>query len=387
MDSLRRGFSSYLEYEERIKEKGKPSLEDYFVLKQAILSTHHGVEILLKYILKQKDESLLIVNRNDSYYKKAYQEKEEKGYQSIFQTSEAQKLHTITYRKVIDRVKSDCNVDIPSTLEEKLIKLNEIRNALTHAEVMIEDTDIEEIYNNLLLDLDVLFCKAIGGNKYKVFYGYSEIKANYDKYMKFLTDHQLAIKKKTVNVLCSALEKIERYPGANTIIYIEKSEEAENFLSIVQKEVRFGMDLYNGWCTGDFQITIKQDGHAYFQAKDNNEIYVIKFKSMIVYIPDILSNKSPSIIIEADDDLVEPKYQSFVTDGCFDEIYISDQLEKKVYTSQKLSCYEVVRFVDQRIFGCLNVKGLFHWNFHQLFRLSRNMTGRQVKEKLEKNLI
>ena len=37
MDSLKRGFSSYLEYTETIKKKENPELEDYLILKQAIL--------------------------------------------------------------------------------------------------------------------------------------------------------------------------------------------------------------------------------------------------------------------------------------------------------------------------------------------------------------
>ena len=71
MDSLKRGFSSYLKYEEIVKEKETLTLEDYFVLKQAVLSTHHGVEILLKCILNKKSE-FLIVDEIDSNYKEAY---------------------------------------------------------------------------------------------------------------------------------------------------------------------------------------------------------------------------------------------------------------------------------------------------------------------------
>ena len=96
MDSLKRGFSSYLKYEEIVKEKETLTLEDYFVLKQAVLSTHHGVEILLKCILNKKSE-FLIVDEIDSNYKEAYKEKNQNGYQSVFQTSKAQKIHTITY--------------------------------------------------------------------------------------------------------------------------------------------------------------------------------------------------------------------------------------------------------------------------------------------------
>ena len=51
IDSIRKGFTSYLKYTESVKEKSSPDDEDYYTLKQAILSTHHGVEILLKFIL------------------------------------------------------------------------------------------------------------------------------------------------------------------------------------------------------------------------------------------------------------------------------------------------------------------------------------------------
>ena len=82
MDSLTKGFSSYLKYERIAKEKETPTLEDYFVLKQAVLSTHHGVEILLKCILNKKSE-FLIIDEIDSNYKEAYKEKIQNGYRSV----------------------------------------------------------------------------------------------------------------------------------------------------------------------------------------------------------------------------------------------------------------------------------------------------------------
>ena len=60
MDSLKRGFSSYHEFSAAVTDKEQTSLEDYFILKQAVLSTHHGVEILLKHILNQKSEFLIV---------------------------------------------------------------------------------------------------------------------------------------------------------------------------------------------------------------------------------------------------------------------------------------------------------------------------------------
>ena len=156
IDSIRKGFTSYLKYTESVKEKSSPDDEDYYTLKQAILSTHHGVEILLKFILFKQSE-FLIVDELKVDYKKAYKEKTEKWLESVFQTSKASKIHTITYDEALDRVKYFTSTDLNGQLESKLVELNKIRNALTHAEVSVEDSKIDSVFENLLIDLDVLF--------------------------------------------------------------------------------------------------------------------------------------------------------------------------------------------------------------------------------------
>lgn len=400
MDSLKRGFSSYLKYEKIVKEKETPTLEDYFVLKQAVLSTHHGVEILLKCILNKKSE-FLIVDEIDSNYKEAYKEKNQNGYQSVFQTSKAQKIHTITYEEALSRVKYFGNNDLPEALEKKLKKLNTVRNALTHAEVVIKDTDVEKIFDKLLLDLDVLFLRAIG-SEYSTFYGYSEIKANYDNYMTFLSEHQMTIKKKALAALFSTQEKTEQYSGQNEVIYIEDSTIARKFLKSLQTELDFGMDLFNGWCSGKTKIKITEDGHVSCWAGDNKGDYIIKFKSMIICVPSITTNESPIIIFEADDDKVEPEYQDYVTHDYLEGLCIQSQPQVITYDPKEIydfnmHCeydeaftipphYEIVRFLNRRIFGCFNIQGLSYWNSHKLLSKAENMTGAQVAEQLKESL-
>ena len=400
MDSLKRGFSSYLKYEEIVKEKDTPTLEDYFVLKQAVLSTHHGVEILLKCILNKKSE-FLIVDEIDSNYKEAYKEKNQNGYQSVFQTSKAQKIHTITYEEALSRVKYFGNNDLPEALEKKLKELNTVRNALTHAEVVIKDTDVEKIFDKLLLDLDVLFLRAIG-SEYSTFYGYSEIKANYDNYMTFLSEHQMTIKKKALAALFSTQEKTEQYSGQNEVIYIEDSTIARKFLKSLQTELDFGMDLFNGWCSGKTKIKITEDGHVSFWTGDNKGDYIIKFKSMIICVPSITTNESPIIIFEADDDKVEPEYQDYVTHDYLEGLCIQSQPQVITYDPKEIydfnmHCeydeaftipphYEIVRFLNRRNFGCVNIQGLSYWNFHKLLSKAENMTGAQVAEQLKESL-
>lgn len=99
----------------------------------------------------------MIIDEIDSNYKEAYKEKIQNGYRSVFQTSKAQKIHTITYEEALSRVKYFGGNDLTEEIEKKLKNLNTVRNALTHAEAVIADEDIEKIFNKLLLDLDVLF--------------------------------------------------------------------------------------------------------------------------------------------------------------------------------------------------------------------------------------
>lgn len=403
MDSLKRGFSSYLKYEEITKDKKEPTLEDYFILKESILSTHHGVEILLKCILDKKSE-FLIIDEIDSDYKKAYKEKIQNGYQSVFQTSKANKVHTITYEEALSRVRYFGNQDLPEALESKLKELNKVRNALTHAEVEIPDRAIEKIFDQLLIDLDILFLRAIG-SEYSTFYGYSEIKVNYDKYMQFLTEHQMTIKKQALMALFEIQEKTRQYSGQNEVIYTEDVAMAKKYLVALQDGLSFGMDLYNGWCSGNAKVKITPDGHVFFWMDDMNEQYQIKFKSMIIYVPNIESSESPIVIFEADNDQVEPENQGFISEGkdsCLEGLCIQSKPEKVTYNPEEIydfqmHCeydeafmipphYEIVRFLDRRIFGCLNIQGLSYWDFHGVLRQAKGMTGEQLAEQLRKEL-
>lgn len=401
IDSIQKGFNSYLVYTKSIKGKSTPDPEDYYTLKQAILSTHHGVEILLKYILYCKSEFLIIDEfKND--YKKAYKEKTDQNLDSVFQTSKASRIHTISYDEALERVKYFSDIQLSEQLEFKLLKLNTIRNALTHAEVSVDDSTIDSVFDNLLIELDVLFLKAIGAT-YKTFYGYSEIKANYDKYMEFLTTHKMAIMKDVVEALSKAAEKTHLYSGQEDIVYIDDINAAKIFFKALQKKQTFGMDLFNGWCSGEARLKIIEDGHIAIWANDNRNEAIIKFKSMIVYIPKIESNQSPVVILESDNDILESEVEQFIQDEdgvkYIDGLYIENSPEKTTYNPEEIvrfqylcdyedgfaipQHYSITRFISQKVFGCFNIQGLPYWDFHKLLRHARSMTAKELAEQLD----
>ena len=400
IDSIQKGFTDYLEYTESIKGKTVPAPEDYYILKQAILSTHHGVEILLKYILYCKSE-FLIIDEFKNEYKKAYKEKTEDNLDSVFQTSNAYKIHTITYDEALERVKYFTDTQLSDQLITKLQELNIIRNALTHAEVFVEDSKIDSLFDNLLIELDVLFLKAIGPT-YKTFYGYSEIKANYDKYMDFLDTHKMEIMKDVVEAFSKAAEKTHLYSGQEEVKYIDDIRVAKVILKALQEKQTFGMDLFNSWCSGKARLKVREDGHISIWAEDNNDEVIIKFKSMIVYIPKIESNHSPVIILESDNDSIESEYEQFIQieDGVkyIEGLCIKDPDETITFQPKDINefqqrCdydeefiipyhYNITRFFSQRVFGCFNIQGLPYWNFHKLLEHARSLTAKELAERL-----
>ena len=103
IDSLQKGFNAFLDFEKEIASKA-PNKEDYLTLKEAVLSTEHGIEILLKYILFQKSE-FLIVDKIDDLYIQALSEKEKQNRRSVFDTPFSDNVHTITFKEALNRVK------------------------------------------------------------------------------------------------------------------------------------------------------------------------------------------------------------------------------------------------------------------------------------------
>ena len=91
LDSLKKGFEYLKQYEEQYLLE-KSGHERYFILKDAILSIHHGIEILFKEVLRKSNE-LLIYSDIDKSLKNAYVEKRQRKLYSLFETS--QTLHTV----------------------------------------------------------------------------------------------------------------------------------------------------------------------------------------------------------------------------------------------------------------------------------------------------
>lgn len=149
-------------------------------------------------------------------------------------------------------------------------------------------------------------------------------------------------------------------------------------------------------------MKVREDGHISIWAEDNNDEVIIKFKSMIVYIPKIESNHSPVIILESDNDSIESEYEQFIQieDGVkyIEGLCIKDPDETITFQPKDINefqqrCdydeefiipyhYNITRFFSQRVFGCFNIQGLPYWNFHKLLEHARSLTAKELAEQL-----
>lgn len=116
-----------------------------FTIKEIIISLHHSIETLFKYLIYQKDP-FLIFDDLKKYFKN---ELEKQWNNNIRNTS----LNTIQFLDAVNCVLSIYNIKIEKTVYTKIEKLNQDRNALTHYTYSFNDREPENYIALLLPDL------------------------------------------------------------------------------------------------------------------------------------------------------------------------------------------------------------------------------------------
>jgi len=398
LDSLQRGFESLNEYE-RLTINKQTGLRSSFLLKNAVLSIHHGIEILMKYILFKKCE-FLIFDSIDKHLKDAYKEKNQKKLDSIFQTQKSHKLHTITYDEAFQRLKFICGHCFSEKFEKQITRLNEIRNQLTHSEIEIDDEDIISVFSDLLSEIDMYFFKMIG-EEYQTLNGYSDLVKNYNSYMKYLEEKGLILKKEAIDCFCKIFEKLNFGMGLNEVKRFTDINQASSFITeLGLYDFKFGTDLYNGYCSGEIKIKRYDISHFSIFTYDNNGEYIFKFRSMLLYLPSIDSDFSPIIIFEADDDNdLTPEMEKSIRVDLYNKKMISGLHfiadNKTIYNEKEINdfydrmeydeyfpipeYYDIYKFISKGMFCFINIQGLEYGNFSKIITDLRDMDGREFE--------
>lgn len=398
MDSLKKGFESFLNYE-RITFFNEDNISEemrFYHLKDAILFIQHGIEILVKKIIQNHSEYLLF-SQIDNHVKNALKQKHEQNLNSVFETDLKHKIHTVTFNESIERLKIIPQVKISSQLEKRLNELESYRNIIMHSEPYLNEYDINATFDGLSDELDIFFHENIG-ESYKMISGYDELMKATEDLKELLKENGLDLKIKSVETILRALKKAKISIGSNEVKRITNINKCAKFLEeIFNSKLTFGTDLYNGYCSGEVK-EFKRIGESLFQfyTADNVTFYQFKIKSIILYIPSITDDKSPIIFIESDKIESIESYEEQdlrVSNGIetlsflkmkSDDRYIYTKEEiYSIYGNEDINYHEYekyIKFHTKGMFCFLNVQGLqYNQGYKRFIWKEKTMDGKQFE--------
>lgn len=145
----------------------------YHLLKDAIIYLNHGIEILLKYILSSRNESLIF--KDIKVYMKAKEQlkhipSKEKGFGTYLEKNmptvfdvpkdklQNKILETITLREAVDRIELLCDIEITKEFGDSIYLINKYRNDITHHSIKLTSEEEQE----LIKELKILYVNILG---------------------------------------------------------------------------------------------------------------------------------------------------------------------------------------------------------------------------------
>ena len=119
-----------------------------YTIKDTIISLHHSIETLFKYLISKKAPYLIYDDIN-KYFKFEVEKK--------WNNSLKQDLNTIQFLDAVHCVLTIYEINMDKIVYTKIIKLNQDRNALTHYTMSFEHRVVENYITLLLPDLFKIF--------------------------------------------------------------------------------------------------------------------------------------------------------------------------------------------------------------------------------------
>lgn len=368
VDSLTKGFEHLKKYEEMFFiDRTGPNR--FFTLKDAILNVNHGIEILFKQILLNKNE-LLVFSDIDSTLKKSFKEKNQKKLQSIFQVDNSP--HTVTLREAIDRLAAFCDIQLDQKLATKINQLEKYRNQITHSAVFLSEEEINKTFDGLIDCIDTFFIRFLA-NEYTSITGYDILKQTFKEYKTAAINTENTIKNEAIERLINAFEKSGVSMGQNSAKIITDIDVATQIINLIQQSnLRFGGDFYNLHCSGSIsKVKRIADNIISIDAEDNRTEYQFKFKGLVIYLPEINGNFSPIFFFEADNLDIDDSLKQFIKksetlniselNGIIDinshtTIYDLASIDEDDYSYHEIK--HLNKFLTEGIVCFINVQGL-----------------------------
>jgi hypothetical protein len=296
LDSLRKGYIFLRDYEKLNETSGEDTLR-FLVLKDAILSIQHGVEILFKCLLTEKNEVLLFDEINHKL-REAFKKRRNGEIEQLY---EAEGVHTVSYRESIDRVNDICGIDVDNKFRKHLSKLEAWRNGIIHSAVVLNEREVSSVLTKLMPELDAFFGSALG-EKYIGGQGRHELERAFRLFTSVHGEHTNKTKASVIASLIYALKENNLKDITSPGVF--KTSEPEKALSILQSiqegGVTYGADFVNLHCSGASRVLgMTADKIMIVRADDIKVDYEFKFEAMVVYVPPIEGESSPLLFLYA----------------------------------------------------------------------------------------
>lgn len=379
LDSLRKGYV-HLESYERLLNKEASDTERFSALKDSVLSIQHGVEILFKYSLKEKNEFLLFTDI--SKLKEACKSRRDGVIQELY---EFEGLHTVTFKESIERLRDICGISMSEKFIKNLKKVEGWRNSITHSAVLLREIEVARILIKFLADLDDFFGPLIGA-PYLEGQGRTELDRAYRLTKAVYGKLDNKIKSLTVERLIHVLQKNNVKCGAppNSIIITEPLKAFSILKEIQGDEIRYGCDFVNVHNSGHAEIeSFSSDNIITIHAVDTRTKYQFCLDALVVYIPKINNDRSPLIFMFAKHLSPQSETPFLRADtGCTQQhgVNLNDDnsyLWEKQHYEQSAEDYgsehpqlpphkEVIRFLTSGAVCFMNVQQLEYGSAHRL---------------------
>jgi len=297
LDSLRKGYVHLAAYE-HLLSKGAGDAERFSALKDSVLSVQHGVEILFKYSLKEKNE--LLIYTDISKLKEAYKSRREGDIKELY---EFEGVHTVTFKESIDRLRDICGVPMEEKLIKNLKKVEGWRNSITHSAVLLREMEVSRVLIKFLSDLDDFFGPLIGA-PYLEGQGRIELDRTYKLTKAVYGELDNKIKGLTVERLIGVLQKynVKNVTPSGSFVITEPVKAFSILKEMQGDEIKYGCDFKNLHSTGHAEIeNLSDENIVTIHAMDTGTKYQLGLGALVVYIPEINNDHSPLIFIFAQD--------------------------------------------------------------------------------------
>lgn len=372
LDSLTKGYT-FLQKYEAMRQEGASDASRFLVLKDAILSMQHGIEILFKFLIKEKNEVLLFSEISPKL-KAAYLSRKKGEIAELF---EHDGVHTVSFRESVERVNDILGIEIDERLRRTLLKIEKWRNGIIHSAVVLNENEVSNVLFDVMERLDEFFGASIG-IQYRTGQGRQNLDRAYRLFKAVHGEHQNSVKAGVIARLIAALSANGiRDVTAPGVFVVRDPQKAFSILQgMVGDESHYGCDWINYHNSGDARVVEMRNRHLVIHCADINTDYRINFSGLLIFVPKVDDEMSPLAFLYSGgmdtltDDPAVHEIENFKTQSGFflpaaneelwskrlcDEFYYAlDDESVDVRPSYK----SIVRFLSKGMVCFLNVQSL-----------------------------